>query len=243
MNVELLAAHAEPVIRGVSAKSVDNYCRLMRWYGERNVADDVAFQRLFAYFYRMTRLGLTGEFKHRYFEILESSRGALQVDVEAVVRELYGIPTSRGRRALQYSFVTKLAHTANPSYPIYDALVRVSSGSDRRTTARLRRACEGCATSTLSSRTRTLSGHPALECSRSSTISTGLTEQTVLSCQIPRSSTFLCGRLAASQRCVPNSSLEPSRLVRPWHRRDDFPWLAGRLRSMPLGVRCCEISQ
>ena len=55
--------------------------------------------------------------------ILESSRGASQVDVDAVVRELYGILNSRGRRALQYSFVTKLAHTANSSYPIYDALV------------------------------------------------------------------------------------------------------------------------
>ena len=123
MNVELLAAHAEPVVRGVSAKSVANYCRLMRWYGERSVADDVEFQRLFAYFYGINGKGLTGEFKQRYFEILESSRGASQVDVEAVVREPYGIPNSRGRRTLQYSFVTKLAHTANPSYPIYDALV------------------------------------------------------------------------------------------------------------------------
>ncbi len=61
MNLELLAAHAEPVIRGVSAKSVDNYCQLMRWYGERSVANDVGFQRLFAYFYRMTRKGLTGD--------------------------------------------------------------------------------------------------------------------------------------------------------------------------------------
>lgn len=123
MDLDLLVASSERVIAGVTQKSVANYLRIMRRYGEGGVADDADFQRFYAYFYRMTRRGLTADFKRRYFELLDTYRGAEVIDVESIVGELYAIPNSSGRRTLQFSFATKLAHTAAPTYPIYDALV------------------------------------------------------------------------------------------------------------------------
>lgn len=128
MDLDRLLAHAEPVVSGVTAKSVENYCRIGSRYGAGPVADDDEFQRFFAYFYRMTRRGLTQQFRHRYFELLDSYRGVPVIDIEAIVRELHSIPNSRNRNTLQYSFATKLAHTANTSYPIYDSLVAKSLG-------------------------------------------------------------------------------------------------------------------
>ena len=137
MNVELLAAHAEPVVRGVSAKSVANYCRLMRWYGERSVADDVEFQRLFAYFYGINGKGLTGEFKQRYFEILESSpeprRSMLRrLSASSMAFRTVAVAERCSTHSSQSWRTPRIPRTRSMTH-----WLRVSSDSDRRTTVRL----------------------------------------------------------------------------------------------------------
>lgn len=122
MDLSTLTADKDAIIRAISEKSVTHYRDLMSWFDGTNAADDEAFQKRFAYFYRMNRRGLTAEFKRHYFRRLEELRGQPTVPVSDLVWELYEFPTSRGK-SLQLSFATKLAHTANPSYPIYDSLV------------------------------------------------------------------------------------------------------------------------
>jgi hypothetical protein len=122
MDLSALMTDQDAIIRAVSEKSVTHYRDLMSWFDATNAADDEAFQRRFAYFYRMNRRGLTPEFKLHYFRRLEELRDEPTVPVSDLVWELYEFPTGRGK-SLQLSFATKLAHTANPSYPIYDSLV------------------------------------------------------------------------------------------------------------------------
>ena len=47
----------------------------------------------------------------------------MNVDLAAIVKKLHKLPNRRGHASLQFSFVTKLANTINPDYPIYDAEV------------------------------------------------------------------------------------------------------------------------
>ena len=74
-------------------------------------------------FYRLDNAGLTPEFKSAYFECTEDARDGLEVDLAATVKKLHKLPNRKGHARLQFSFVTKLANTINPNYPIYDAEV------------------------------------------------------------------------------------------------------------------------
>jgi len=51
---------------------------------------------------------------------MEDARGGLKVDLAAIVKKLHEFPNRKGYASLQFSFVTKLANTINPNYPIYD---------------------------------------------------------------------------------------------------------------------------
>jgi hypothetical protein len=103
---------------------VDDYLRLFDEFARGPVTQNQTFQSVFRSFYRLDIGGLTPEFKSAYFECMESARRNSIVDLTAIVKELHRIPNRKGQKNLQFSFVTKLAHTINPNYyPIYDAQV------------------------------------------------------------------------------------------------------------------------
>ncbi len=51
---------------------------------------------------------------------MEDARRGSTVDIAAIVKELSKLHNLKGQASLQFSFVTKLASTINPSYPMYD---------------------------------------------------------------------------------------------------------------------------
>jgi hypothetical protein len=87
------------------------------------VTRNCLFQFVYRSFYRLDNAGLTPEFKSAYFECMESARGGSDVDLAAIVKKLHDLPNRKGQANLQFSFVTKLANTISPNYPIYDAQV------------------------------------------------------------------------------------------------------------------------
>lgn len=88
--------------------------------------EDINSNHLFKFtyrsFYRLDNAGLTPEFKKRYFELLQEHR-TKAIDLKAICIDLYEYKTRKGLNSVQFSFVTKLANTINPSFPIYDSEV------------------------------------------------------------------------------------------------------------------------
>jgi hypothetical protein len=63
-------------------------------------------------------------FRSAYFTLLEKEkRSTASPAVDKVARALYEIPVAKERKALQFSFASKLAHMVNPRLPIYDRAV------------------------------------------------------------------------------------------------------------------------
>jgi len=52
----------------------------------------------------------------KYFELLENE----ETDLVVILKELYRIPRQKGDHALFLSFATKLIHTVDNTFPIYD---------------------------------------------------------------------------------------------------------------------------
>lgn len=118
-----IARYETRIIDELGAEAILVYLYLADESAKGNIDKNHVFQFVYRSFYRIDNAGLTPDFKRRYFEILERHRDASDIDLAAIAHELRPFKSLRDRQTLQFSFITKLAATANPQYPIYDAKV------------------------------------------------------------------------------------------------------------------------
>lgn len=122
-DLSSLIQNAQSIVEAVGQESVYVYLFLCEEFVKGPVTHNHVFQFVYRSFYRLDNAGLTPEFKSAYFDLLERSRCSPEVDLESLSRKLYDIPNRKGQQSLQFSFVTKLANTISPHYPIYDSEV------------------------------------------------------------------------------------------------------------------------
>jgi hypothetical protein len=104
-------------------ESVAAYSFLQEEFSHGPVTENHLFQFLYRSFYRMDMAGLRSSFHKEYFRLMEASRGEKDLDLGALVWKLHKADfNQKPRPSIQFSFVTKLAHTVNPNvHPIYDS--------------------------------------------------------------------------------------------------------------------------
>jgi hypothetical protein len=115
-----IEVNCDSIVQKDGREAVDVYAFLADEFARGSVVENYVFQFMYRSYYRLDNAGLTDAFKSRYFELLEESRNLADIDLRRLVKELYAIPNRKGQPSLQFSFVTKLANTANRLYPIYD---------------------------------------------------------------------------------------------------------------------------
>lgn len=115
-----IETNAEKIVRAIGREPVEVYRFLADEFGRGSVSENYVFQFTYRSFYRLDSAGLTPEFKREYFESLEQARNLFEIDLPGLTRKLFANPNRKGQSSLQFSFVSKLANTANPQYPIYD---------------------------------------------------------------------------------------------------------------------------
>jgi hypothetical protein len=122
-DLAALIDNAPAIVEGIGREAVDVYLFLSDQFALGPATQNHLFQFVYRSFYRLDNAGLTPQFKTAYFECLEDARGNAVVDIAGIVMKLHKLPTRKGHESLQFSFVTKLANTIDPKYPIYDAEV------------------------------------------------------------------------------------------------------------------------
>lgn len=123
LDVDAVNKNATTIIKRLGREPLEVYKFIQKRYKSQNVKTDCLFQFVFRSYYRLDNAGLTDGFKTKFFELLESNRCCGEPDLQQLTENLFKIPNYRGQNALQFSFVTKLANTVNPSIPIYDSEV------------------------------------------------------------------------------------------------------------------------
>ena len=98
---------------------------MIRELPNRDVAHDEEFQKKYCSYWALNGAGLCQSFRVEYFRLLErQKRSPGNADVGQVARSLYETPVnSTGKRALQFSFASKLIHMVNTESPLYDRMV------------------------------------------------------------------------------------------------------------------------
>ena len=115
--------YSSEIIENLEQESIDVYRFLKTEFENSDVTKNLLFQFVFRSYYRMDNAGLTPEFKHEYFKILEENRNEKQFDFKKILKRLYLIQNRKGQNTLQFSFATKLFNTIDDTLPIYDSEV------------------------------------------------------------------------------------------------------------------------
>ena len=97
------------------AKGIDKYCFLMQRVRCTNVFEDADFRKAYDGFYQVRR---NGQFRDAYFALMEAMKAEASIDFEKV---FYGILKIKG--SCEISFASKLAHTLDTAFPIWDSVV------------------------------------------------------------------------------------------------------------------------
>ena len=116
-----IATNAQEIVAAIGRESVEVYRFLSDEFARGPVSEKYVFQFTYRSFYRLDNAGLTPEFKHEYFVLLEEARNLPEINLPGLTRKLFAIPNLKGHRSLQFSFVSKLANAVNLQYPLYDA--------------------------------------------------------------------------------------------------------------------------
>ena len=130
--ISFIEENESRIVERLEAESIDVYRFLQIEFLKGDVRSNAVFQFVFRSFYRLDNAGLGSELKREYYALMEEQRNSKQLDIEKIVRRLYLIKRLKGDNSIQFSFATKLIHTINGNYPIYDAEVaRVYGFSSR----------------------------------------------------------------------------------------------------------------
>ena len=118
-----ITANQNRIFEALGEEPIAAYLFLRSELSRGNVDQNPLFQFVYRSHYRLDNAGLSPKFKTRYFELMERARTSGEINLKKIATELHRYKTLRKYKSLQFSFVTKLAATVNPDYPIYDRAV------------------------------------------------------------------------------------------------------------------------
>lgn len=100
----------------IDPKMLSTYCWLMDNLHIRNIFTNQEYRKKFAGYYRMRFVSQS--YRDAFFTLFEQIKTHPSVSFEEVATQLYQVDYKH-----EFSFITKMLHTINPTRPIYDSQV------------------------------------------------------------------------------------------------------------------------
>lgn len=104
------------IIEKISPQMLNTYCWLRDNLYLRNVSSDAEYKRKFVGYYRMRFV--SQQYRDSFFSLFEAIKNGPDISFVDVARQLSQVD---GRH--EFSFISKMLHTIDPSRPIYDSQV------------------------------------------------------------------------------------------------------------------------
>ena len=106
---------------GKKVSMVEIYEQIQKSYHASAITSD--FENLYSSFYMLNRF-VTADFKKEYFQIIKNASSGKTFTHDDVADRLKAYKNTRGKCCYQLSFISKLLHTIDDSFPIYDKNIR-----------------------------------------------------------------------------------------------------------------------
>ena len=110
----------------LDAKALSPYYWLQDNLYNRDVSKDMEYKRKFGGYYRMRFV--SQQYRDAFFSVFEQIKYQRNISFEEVATELYPVDNKH-----EFSFISKMLHTINPTRPIFDS--QVNKALDLKRTA------------------------------------------------------------------------------------------------------------
>lgn len=117
--LEKIRQNQSAIIEKLNPKVLATYCWLQDNLHKRNVAVDTEYRKKFSGYYRMRFV--SQEYRDQFFELFEEIKSESSPSFRVVSQKLFQVDGKH-----EFSFITKMLHTIEPSRPIYDSQVDIA---------------------------------------------------------------------------------------------------------------------
>lgn len=113
------------ILDNLNADHVPTYDWLQNELKSKDVSSDNNYQKKYRYYWVMRYISPQSEFNEKYFKFLEENKTKSTIDFVSTCEYLSQYPSdSNGnKKSFQFSFITKLIHSIDNNFPIYDSMV------------------------------------------------------------------------------------------------------------------------
>lgn len=111
-----ILSNKEVIFSKIDANMLMTYCWLEENLHTRNIKTDSEYRKKFSGFYRMRFI--TQRYRDAYFGLFEQIKNQPNISFESVSRQLFEVDKKH-----EFSFISKMLHTIDPTRPIYDSQV------------------------------------------------------------------------------------------------------------------------
>lgn len=120
----LINKNIDLLLDGISKEDhVDPYISIRESFENRR-NNSAEFKATYRKFYQLNAARLSNEFCESYFSLLEENRNNKNIDIESITNSLYELESnSKGTHAVHFSFASKLVHTIDNAFPVYDSMI------------------------------------------------------------------------------------------------------------------------
>lgn len=113
---ELIHKNRDIILSQLDTNTLSVYHWLQDNLRTRNVAIDQEYRKRYGHYYGMRFV--SNEYRERYFQMMEDLKNIPGVSFREISQQLYLVDQKH-----EFSFISKLLHTIDPSCPIYDSRV------------------------------------------------------------------------------------------------------------------------
>ena len=117
--LEKIRQNQTAIMKKLNPKVLATYCWLQDNLHKRNVAVDTEYRKKFSGYYRMRFV--SQEYRDHFFKLFEEIKSESSPSFRAVSQKLFQVDGKH-----EFSFITKMLHTIEPSRPIYDSQVDIA---------------------------------------------------------------------------------------------------------------------
>ena len=117
--LEKIRQNQSAIMEKLNPKVLATYCWLQDNLHKRNVAVDTEYRKMFSGYYRMRFV--SQEYRDQFFKLFEEIKSESSPSFSAVSQKLFQVDGKH-----EFSFITKMLHTIEPSRPIYDSQVDIA---------------------------------------------------------------------------------------------------------------------
>ena len=119
--ISIIKDKDEQIIKNFNRESVEVYVFLKNQFDNTRVSNNYLFQFVFRSFYRLDGIGISTEWKNKYFQIMQENKNKSEIDFKDILKKLYEFDN---HKKIQFSFVSKMQNLINPKFGIYDSSIR-----------------------------------------------------------------------------------------------------------------------